>query len=50
MIPVVLKALRSVTKNFEKYVDKIKIKADLHPVQKTTLLGTAGMLRKVLEC
>ena len=50
MIPVVLGALGSVTKNFEKYVDKIGIKIDLHNVQKTTLLGTARILRKVLEC
>ena len=50
VIPVVLGALGSVTKNFEKYVDKIGIKIDLHNVQKTTLLGTARILRKVLEC
>ena len=49
VIPVVLGALRSVTKNFEKYVDKIGIKVDLHTVQKTTLLRTAKILRKVLE-
>ena len=50
MIPVVLRALGSVTKNFEKYVDKIGIKLDLHTAQKITLLVTARMLRKVLEC
>ena len=37
MIPVVLGALGSVTKNFKKYVDKVGIKIDLHTVQKTTL-------------
>ena len=36
-IPVVFGALGSVTKNFEKYLDKIGIKTDLHTVQKTTL-------------
>ena len=45
---MVLGAPGSVTKNFEKDVDKIKI--DLHTVQSTTLLGTAQILRKVLEC
>ena len=50
VISVVLGALGSVTKNFAKYVDKIGIKIDLHTVQKTTLLGTATILRKVLEC
>ena len=37
VIPVVFGALGSVTKNFEKYLDKIGIKTDLHTVQKTTL-------------
>ena len=41
---MVLGALGSVTKNFEKYVDKKGIKTDLHNVQKTTLLGTARIL------
>ena len=50
VIPVVLGALGSVTKNLGKYVDKIGIKTDLLTVQKTTLLGTARILRKVLEC
>ena len=50
VIPVVLGAPGIVTKNFEKYVDKIGIQIDLHTVQKTTLLGTARILRKVLEC
>ena len=50
VILVVLGALGSVTKNFEKYVDKIEIKIDLHTVQKTTLLWTARIFRKVSEC
>ena len=50
VIFVVLGALGSVTKNFEKYVDKIEIKIDLNTVQKTTLLWTARILRKVSEC
>ena len=49
MIPVVLGALGSVTKNFEKYIDNIGIKVDSHTVQKT-ISGTARILRKVLEC
>ena len=47
-VTVVLTALGSVT-NFEKCVDKIGIKIDLHTLQKTTLLGRARILRKVLE-
>ena len=34
VIAVVFQALGSVTKNFEKYVDKIGIKVDLHTEQK----------------
>ena len=50
VIPVILGTLGSITKNFDKYPDNIGIKIDLHTVRKTTLLGTAGLLRKVLEC
>ena len=49
VIPVVLGAPRSGTKNFEKYVDKIGIILYLLTVQKTALLGAARILRKVLE-
>ena len=49
MIPVILGVLGSVTKNFEKYVDPIGIKINVHTVQKTALLGAARILRKVLE-
>ena len=50
VITVVLGPLGSVTKNFEKYVHEIGIKVDLPTIQKTTLLRTARILRKVLEC
>ena len=49
VILFILGTLGSITKNFEKYPDNIGIKIDLHTVRKTTLLGTAGLLRKVLE-
>ena len=50
VIPVILGTLGSVTENCEKYVDEIGIEIDLHAVQKTRLLGSARILRKVLEC
>ena len=50
VIPAVLGALGSVTKEFEKYVDEIRIKIDLHTIQKITLLGVVRISRKVLEC
>ena len=37
VILLVFRALGSVTKNFEKYVDKVGIKIDLHAAQNTTL-------------
>ena len=46
MISVVLGALGNVTKNFEKYIDKIGIKTDLHAAQKITLLGTKKNIEK----
>ena len=46
VIPVVLEDLGSVTKNFEKYVDKIKIKTDLHTVQKKQIIGDSKNLEK----
>ena len=49
VIPVLLGAVECVTKNFDKYVDKIAIKIDLLAPQKTTLLGTARIFRKVLQ-
>ena len=45
--PVVFVALESLTKNFEKYVDKKGIEIDLHSAQETTLIGAARILRKV---
>ena len=50
VVPVVLGARENITKNFEKHIDKIGIKIDLDTVRKTTLLGTARILKKVLKC
>ena len=50
VIPAILGVLGIIRKNFEKYVDPIGCKIDLHTLQKTTLLGAARILRKVLEC
>ena len=46
MTLAVLGALGSLTKNFEKNVDKVGIEIDLHTAQKITLLGIARILRK----
>ena len=48
VIPVALLALGSVTMNFEKYVDKIGIKKDLHTAQ--NIIRDSKNIKKVLEC
>ena len=49
IVPVVIGALGSVTKEFNKWIGKIGIVYNVGTMQKTALLGTARILRKVLE-
>ena len=49
VIPIVLGALGSVSKNLVHYISKLGIEIDITQTQKTALLGTARILRKVLE-
>ena len=49
VVTVVIGALGSVTKDFDKWMEKLGIPEDVGVVQKTALLGTARILRKVLE-
>ena len=49
VIPVVVGALGCITKNAEQCIEKIGIKIRTEVIQKTALLGTASILRKVLE-
>ena len=48
VIPVVI-GVRAVTKELDKWIEKIGINLRVGQVQKTALLGTARILRKVLE-
>ncbi|XP_068691565.1 uncharacterized protein [Montipora foliosa] len=48
MVPIVVGSLGSVTKNFDKWLGKLNIKNSISLLQKTTLLGTARILRMVL--
>ena len=48
-VPVVIGALGMVTKNLENYLSKIDVTPGIEPIQKTCLLGTARILRKVLD-
>ena len=49
VIPVVIGALGSVTKGSDRWIEKLGIPFNVGVIQKTALLGTARILRKVLE-
>ena len=49
VVPVVIGALGSVTKEFDRRIEKLGITFNVGVVQKTALLRTARILRKVLE-
>ena len=48
--PIVIGALGSFTAQLEKYLADIHVGLKAHAVQKTVLLGSARILRRVLEC
>ena len=49
VVPVVIGALHSVTKEFDGWIEKLRITNNVEVMQKTALLGTTRILRKVLE-
>ena len=49
VVPVVIGALGSVTKDFERWIRKLGMAYNIGVIQKTALLGTARILQKVLE-
>ena len=48
VVPVVIGALGAVSVNFKEYMKRIGVKVSLEVIQKTALLGTAKIQRKVL--
>ena len=48
VIPVIIGATGTISKSFRKYVSKIPGKHEVKKLQKTAILGTAHILRKVL--
>ena len=48
VIPVMLGATGTISKTFRKYVSNIPGKHEVKELQKTAILGTAHILRKVL--
>ena len=48
LIPVIIGATGTISKSFRKYVSNIPGKHEVKELQKTAILGTAHVLRKVL--
>ena len=48
VIPVIIGATGTVSKSFRKYLSNIPGKHEVKELQKTAILGTAHILRKVL--
>jgi len=48
MIPVTIGVTGTISKSFRKYVSNIPGKHEVKELQKTAILGTAHILRKVL--
>ena len=49
VVPAVIGALGSVTKEFDGWIEKLRITINVGVTQKTALFGTARILRKVYE-
>ena len=49
VIPVVIGVLGTVTKQFEKWIQKLDLEITVEMLQKLCLLGTARIIRKVLD-
>jgi hypothetical protein len=50
VIPVVIGARGRVTRGLRKYLEEIPGKHSIDSLQKTAILGTSDILRKVLQC
>jgi hypothetical protein len=48
MIPVIIGATGTISKSFRKYVSSIPGNHEVRELEKTAILGTAHILRKVL--
>jgi hypothetical protein len=46
--PVIIGATGTISKSFRKYLNSVPGKHDIKELQKTAILGTAHVLRKVL--
>ena len=49
-IPIVVGALGTIKATFDKYIESLGIEIRIEHVQKSVLIGTAKIIRKVLSC
>ena len=49
VMPVVIGPLGTVTKHFEKWIEKLDMELTIETLRKTCLLGTARIIWKVLD-
>ena len=49
VVPIVIGALGVISDKFEKHIKKLGVKFAIDVIQKTALLGSARILRKVLS-
>ena len=50
VIPIVVGALQTIRTKFEEHIESLGIDIRIEQVQKSALLGTARVIRKVLSC
>ena len=50
VIPIVVGALGTITTKFDKYIESLGMEIRIEHVQKSALLGTPRIIRKVLPC
>ena len=50
IIPVIIGATGIATRSLRKYLEAVPGKHSIHSLQKTAILGTSHIIRKVLQC
>jgi len=50
IVPVIIAAIGIVMRSFRKNLDSVPGKHSIDSLQKTTILGTSHIIRKVLQC
>jgi hypothetical protein len=48
VIPIIIETTRTISKSLRKYLSSIPVKHEIKEIQKTAVLGSAHVLRKLL--